>query len=63
MNLHGFGGDGGDPDDAAERGERPQPGEQLALACGERIRISTLKPHQYCLLCCCPCCLGPLCSR
>jgi len=59
MNLHGYGGD--DPGDV-ERGERPQPGEALAPACGERVRISTLKAHQYCLLCCCPCFLGPACS-
>ena len=74
MNVHGFGSGGGrgggggggggddDPADAAERGGAPQAGEPMAVACGERIRYSTLGVPQYVLLCCCPCCLGPPCS-
>ncbi len=62
MNLHGFGDRDGDGD--VERGVGAvQAGEPLSLLCGEKVRVSTLKPAQYLLLCCCPCCLGPPCSR
>ncbi len=58
MNVHGL---GDRSDDDAERGM--QAGEATALLCGEKIRVGTLKPLQYVLLCCCPCFLGPPCSR
>lgn len=33
------------------------------MACGERVITSEMKPQHYCLVCCCPCCLGPPCSQ
>lgn len=66
MSIHGFGDYERDEQDVRERGQQGGPaaaGEPTTVVCGEKIRVATLQPHQMCLLCCCPCCLGPLCSH